>query len=315
MMSDSGTQGNLSCDTIAGMTDTPDIRFTRAEGRRRKLAWAAVFFLVAFVLPAAGLWHLTYRFDAAAEIARETECREKARELLMRLRSSLDRTAVITDVLARFRRNVITERHGRQLDAESAKKHDTSLKKCFPKDTKVIWFDAHGRVITLPGNSAPMGQRAWQVFLRALRDDPALSTAEQSLATGILKKTFGSIATFRYLQRCRKQALEVLIEGKVHSIAVMTFNSKQPMKQHLGSCLFITPLFRARHGWEIERATRLFTTAETSVGGIWQTTGDGPAAEPLSPGMLHGLWERLQKGKAVYSTAEWYMQSQVYDRN
>jgi len=297
------------------MTDTPEISMTRANGRRRKLVWAAVFFFVAFVLPTAGLWHLTYRFDATAEAAREAECREKARELLMRLRSSLDRNAVITDVLARFRRNVITERHGRRLDAESASLHEASLRKHFPADTRVIWFDANGRVLLLPGKSAPLGQRAWQVFLRALRDDPSLSTAEQSLANGIIKKTFGNIATFKYLQRCRKQALEVLIAGKIHSIAVMTFNSKQHVKQHLGSCLFITPLFRARHGWELERATRLLTTSETAVGGIWQTTGDGPAAEPLSPGMLHGLWERLQKGESIYSTAEWYMQSQIYDRN
>ncbi|HQG27224.1 MAG TPA: hypothetical protein PLY73_01610, partial [Candidatus Ozemobacteraceae bacterium] len=60
----------------------------RPEGRRKSLTWAAVFFLIVVVLPAAGLWHLTSRFEASTDAAREAECREKARELVMRLRSA-----------------------------------------------------------------------------------------------------------------------------------------------------------------------------------------------------------------------------------
>ncbi|HEY9071885.1 MAG TPA: hypothetical protein VIV61_16620, partial [Candidatus Ozemobacteraceae bacterium] len=65
------------------------------------LAWTAAFFLVAILLPAAGLWHLTDRFEASTSATREAACREKARELVMRLRSSLDRTVVITEKLGR----------------------------------------------------------------------------------------------------------------------------------------------------------------------------------------------------------------------
>ena len=291
------------------------------KGRRRALAWAAVFFLVVFVLPAAGLWLLTERFEASAETAREAECRKKARELVMRLRSALDRNVVITEKLGLFRHSVVSERRGRQLDAASAGRHDEALRRIFPRDTQIHWFDASDRLIAIPGRPLPPGQRAWQAFLKAARDDEkTLTTGEMTLAQGFLKKTFGGIATLNYLRRSRALATEVFIRGKLHSIAVITFNSRRadpstPVKRRLGSCIFIAPLYKAKQDWELERAMRMLSGPETAVGGIRQTTGEGPAAEPLSPGMLHGLWELLEKGQSVYSSEEWFVYSQVYDKD
>ncbi|HOY66081.1 MAG TPA: adenylate/guanylate cyclase domain-containing protein [Candidatus Ozemobacteraceae bacterium] len=279
------------------------------------LAWTAAFFLVAILLPAAGLWHLTDRFEASTSATREAASREKARELVMRLRSSLDRAVVITEKLGRFRRAVIAERRGRPLDGASAGIHGDALRRVFPADTQLHWFDAADRMIAVPGRPLPPGQRAWRAFLRALRDESKLTPAELSLAQGLLKKTFGSIASLKYLRRSRAQSTEVLIGGKLHALAVVTFNTRHAPKRRLGSCIVIAPLYRAKPGWELERAMRLHSGPEAAVGGIWQTTGDGPAAEPLSPGMLHGLWELLERGQAVYATAEWYIYSQVYDKN
>ena len=109
------------------------------KGRRRALAWAAVFFLVVFVLPAAGLWLLTERFEASAETAREAECRKKARELVMRLRSALDRNVVITEKLGLFRHSVVSERRGRQLDAASAGRHDEALRRILTSGSGYPW--------------------------------------------------------------------------------------------------------------------------------------------------------------------------------
>lgn len=287
----------------------------RLTGRRKILAWASVFFLVVIVLPAAGLWHLTNRFEASTENVRLSECREKARELVLRLRSSLDRDVIITEKLGLFRRSVISERRGRQLDVASAGLHDGNLRRFFPADTQILWFDASDRMIAVRGRPLPPGQRAWQAFLRAIRNEAALTTTERSLAEGFLKKTFGNIATMSYLRRSRAQATDVLVSGKLHALAIVTFNARKPDKRHLGSCIFLTPLFRAKHGWEIERATGLFSGEETAVGGLWQTTGDGPAAEPLSPGMLHGLWTLLEKGQSVYTTSDWLIYSQIYDKD
>ncbi|HOT27656.1 MAG TPA: adenylate/guanylate cyclase domain-containing protein [Candidatus Ozemobacteraceae bacterium] len=287
----------------------------RPEGRRKSLTWAAVFFLIVVVLPAAGLWHLTSRFEASTDAAREAECREKARELVMRLRSALDRNIVITEKLGLFRRSVLAERRGRAIDEASASLHDAKIRRFFPADTQIHWFDASDRMIPVAGRPVPPGQRAWQAFLRAIRSETGVSATELSLAQSFFKKTFGSIATLSYLRRSRTQATEVLIGGKLHSLAIVVFNAGRPAKRRLGSCIVIAPVYRAKQGWELERAIRLLSGEETAIGGLWQIAGDGPAAEPLSPGMLHGLGQQLERGQSVYLTAEWFIYSIIYDKN
>ncbi len=294
---------------------SPEPGGRRPEGRRKSLAWAAVFFLVVVVLPAAGLWHLTSRFEASAEAAREADCREKARELVMRLRSALDRNVVITEKLGLFRRSVLAERRGRTIDAASAGLHDGKLRRFFPAATQLHWFDASDRMVPVAGRPLPPGQRAWQAFLRAIRSEKTVSATELSLAQSFFKKTFGSIATLNYLRRSRTQSTEVLIGGKPHSLAIVAFNAGRPAKRRLGSCIVIAPVYRARQGWELERAIRLLSNEETAIGGLWQIAGDGPAAEPLSPGMLHGLGQMLERGQSLYSTAEWFIYSLIYDKD
>lgn len=305
--------GAANADTAG--TESPRPEGHRSGGRRKSLTWAAVFFLVVVVLPAAGLWHLVSRFERSTEAAREAECREKARELVMRLRSALDRNVVITEKLGLFRRSVLAELHGRPVDSASAGLHDGKLRRFFPADTQIHWFDASDRMVQVPGRPLPPGQRAWQAFLRAIRSEKAVSATELSLAQSFFKKTFSSIATLNYLRRSRVQATEVLIAGKPHSLAIIAFNAGRPVKRRLGSCIVITPVYRAKQGWELERAIRLLSDEETAIGGLWQIAGDGPAAEPLSPGMLDGLGRMLEQGQSLYLTAEWFIYSLIYDKD
>jgi class 3 adenylate cyclase len=275
--------------------------------------WLLLFFLLGIILPAWLIEQLLVQFETEQARVLDLADRDRARAVMARLERQLDLPSLVGAALDAFAAHAVTALGKRAVTPTRARVLSAAFFKRFPAASRLYWFDRAGRLVQ-PAGGPPVPERtAWQAVYRTLAPGGGATPAEARLAAHQIRFTMGTLASIESLRRGFEQPVPVLFKGEAMLMAGRVLRPPRARRTgrrpatRLGGFLLLVPTGRASFGWELKRAVARLTTADTKVGGYWQSRqngyGDG-VAQPdglLNPGLMHGLFQRLENGQGFLS--------------
>jgi len=275
-----------------------------ASGMRRRFIEAAIIFAVFVFIPAILIENLIGQYEDEREKILERTYQDRARDLIVRLNTGIDRLTLIEERLQVFRKRAETLLHGDKLDAENSRSLTIFSRKQFPRDTLFLCLDDKGNLLQPRGLAAPFKRKAWEALFGLLRKPRGMNSDQISHANNLIKSAMGDIIEPHFLRQSFKRPLNILREGNAQAMRILTLHSSGNPRNpgaELGHLILFIPTGRARFALELESIVKRLSDANAEVGGYWQSRQEGRGTDLLTDNFMHGLLLMLENGQGFYS--------------